>query len=148
MVGKVNIMSDNKMNDIMRSSVEGIKSMLDANTVIGDPIVITNGTTIIPVSKISVGFASGGLDYSPSKKEPQKASANNFGGGSGTGLTVSPVAFLIVSRSGSVELLDIGAGSDSQNTVSQIVGVIDRSPDIISGIKDAFSSLKKDDTAE
>lgn len=141
-------MSDNKMNDIMKSSVEGIKSMLDANTVIGDPIVTANGTTIIPVSKISVGFASGGLDYISAKKEAQKISANNFGGGTGTGLTVSPVAFLIVSKSGTVELLDVGTGIASHDAVSQIVGVIDRSPDIISGIKDAISSFKKDDKAE
>ncbi|MBQ7931935.1 MAG: hypothetical protein IJ334_13090, partial [Clostridia bacterium] len=99
----------NKLGDITKTSLDSIRSMLDANTIIGDPIETASGTTIIPISKISVGYASGGVDYA--KKDAPTSQGkpinNNFGGGGGTGLTVSPVAFLVVSPNGSVELLNV-----------------------------------------
>ena len=85
-------MSENKLNDIIGTSLEKIRALADGETVIGNPINTPNGTTIIPVSRVSMGFASGGLDYSGKKAE---TAAQNFGGGGGTGVTVSPVAFLL-----------------------------------------------------
>ena len=75
----------NKMQDMIRTSLESIRTMIDANTVVGYPIETPAGTTIIPISKVSVGYAAGGLD---SVKVEQKKS---FAGGGGTGLTVQPV---------------------------------------------------------
>ena len=83
--------NENKIPEIIRSSLENIRSMVDANTVIGDPIVAAGNVTIIPVSKVSMGTASGGIDYNP--KGDGTPRAQNFGGGGGTGLSVSVAQF-------------------------------------------------------
>ena len=141
-------MADNKISGIIETSLEQIKNVVDANTIIGTPINTPGGTTVIPVSKIMVGFASGGVDYAK-KDAPTvngKPANNNFGGGGGTGLTVTPVAFLIVSADGNVNILNVNAPAASAapaaapaDTVSQIVGFIERSPELIERIKAVFS---------
>ena len=132
-------MSENKLNDIIQTSLDNIKSMVDSNTVIGSPITTANGTLVIPVSKVFVGFASGGIDYRD-KNAGEKAAANNIGGGGGTGLTVSPVGFLVVSPNGSVELLNVNEPTkEKQDPISQIVGLLERSPDLIERLQAVFS---------
>ncbi len=133
----------NKLSDVTKTTLESIRSMLDANTIIGDPIETASGTCIIPISKISVGYASGGVDYL--KKDAPvnngKPVYNNFGGGGGTGITVTPVAFLVVTADGNVNILNINAPAAPSapaaptDTVSQIVGFLERSPDLIDRIK-------------
>ncbi len=132
-------MSENKLNDIIQTSLDNIKSMVDSNTVIGSPITTANGTLVIPVSKVFVGFASGGIDYRD-KNAGEKSAANNFGGGGGTGLTVSPVGFLVVSPNGSVELLNVNEPTkEKQDPISQIVGLLERSPELIERLQAVFS---------
>ncbi|MBQ8914660.1 MAG: sporulation protein YtfJ, partial [Clostridia bacterium] len=123
-------MSENKMTEIIRASIDSIKSSFDANTVTGTPITTANGTVIIPVSKLSVGFATGGVDYL-GKNAPQSGK-NNFGGGGGTGVTVTPIAFIVVSADGKVEMLNISAPVvvEPRDAVSQIIGAIERSPEL------------------
>lgn len=133
-------MSENKMSEIIRASVEGLKSSFDANTIIGEAITTANGTVVIPVSKLSVGFATGGIDYL-GKKAPAVAS-NNFGGGGGSGLSVVPVAFLIISPTGNVELLNINDAKEPADPVSQIINAIERSPELIEKFKEVFSKNK------
>ncbi len=133
-------MSDNKMSEIIRASVEGLKSSFDANTIIGEAITTANGTVVIPVSKLTVGFASGGIDYLGKKAAP--AGANNFGGGGGSGLTVTPVAFLVVSPAGNVELLNVNDAKEPADPVSQIINAIERSPELIEKFKEVFSKNK------
>ena len=77
---------DSKLQDMIRTSLESIRAMVDANTVVGTPINTPAGTTIIPISKVSLGYASGGVDFGS-----KTAAAKNFGGGGGTGLTLHPV---------------------------------------------------------
>ncbi len=137
--------ADNKIQEIIAASLENIRSMVDANTVIGSPINTASGTVIIPVSKISMGFASGGLDFNGKSDEAIKAKLQNFGGGGGTGLTVAPVGFLVVSPEGRVDMINVGTDRPS-GTIEQVADVIERSPDIISKIKALFSK-KKDGTA-
>lgn len=138
-------MSENKLNDIIQTSLDSIRSMVDSNTVIGSPITTANGTLVIPVSKVFVGFASGGVDYLGKNTQNTSHTVNNFGGGGGTGLTVSPVAFLVVSPNGDVQLLNVNEPtSDKSDPVSQIVGLLDRSPELIEKLKAIFA--KKDDT--
>lgn len=143
-------MSENKMSEIIRASVDSIKSSFDANTVTGDPITTANGTVIIPVSKLQVGFASGGIDYlgKNAKDRPAGAAVNNFGGGGGTGLTVTPVAFIIIQSDGSAQLLNINEPYVPQDPVSQIIGAIERSPELIEKFKSVFSKGKNDLTEE
>ena len=137
----------NKMREMIDASLSNIKTLLDANTIIGDPIVTESGTTIIPVSKISVGYVSGGLDYNKKKgeKDQDKNAPSNFGGGGGTGISVSPVAFIVINGEGKAEMLNI-ASSGSPDAASQIVNLVDRSPEIIEKIKGIFKKKDKDNT--
>ena len=140
-------MSENKLNDIIQTSLDSIRSMVDSNTVIGSPITTANGTLVIPVSKVFVGFASGGVDYLGKNTQNTSHTVNNFGGGGGTGLTVSPVAFLVISPNGDVQLLNVNEPtSDRSDPVSQIVGLLDRSPELIEKLKAIFA--KKSDAAD
>ena len=131
---------NNRIGEIAKTSLDSIRSMLDANTIVGDPIETASGTTIIPISKISVGYASGGVDYAAKKDVSNKP--NNFGGGGGTGLTVTPVAFLVVNKEGEVSVLNVSTSASSTapaDAVSQVVGFLERSPDLLERIKGVFS---------
>jgi len=128
---------NNKLGDITKTALDSIRSMLDANTIVGEPIKTASGTEIIPISKISVGYASGGVDYI--NKEVR--TANNFGGGGGTGITVSPVAFLVVNADGNVNILNIDnptVVAPAPDTIAQVVGFIERSPELIERLKNAL----------
>ena len=92
---------DHPIGNLMNTTMEKIKEMIDVNSIIGEPITSPDGTLIIPVSKVSYGFASGGSDL-PTKKENKDC----FGGGSGAGVTIKPVAFLTVYQ-GNVKLLSV-----------------------------------------
>ena len=131
---------NNRIGDITKTSLDSIRSMLDPNTIIGDPIETAAGTTIIPISKISVGYASGGIDYAGKKDVSNKP--NNFGGGGGTGLSVTPVAFLVVNKDGEVSVLNVNSAPPAAapaDAVSTVVGFLERSPDILEKIKGIFS---------
>ena len=136
--------SENKLQEIIQSSLENIRSMIDANTVIGNPISTPSGTVIIPVSKISMGFASGGMDFNGKNEEAMRARLQNFGGGGGTGLSFAPVGFLVVGADGSVDMINVGM--EAQNgAIEQVAGVIERSPEIIAKIKTIFVKDKDKD---
>lgn len=136
--------SENKLQEIIQSSLENIRSMIDANTVIGNPISTPSGTVIIPVSKISMGFASGGMDFNGKNDEAMRARLQNFGGGGGTGLSIAPVGFLVVGADGSVDMINVGM--EAQNgAIEQVAGVIERSPEIIAKIKTIFVKDKDKD---
>ena len=130
--------NENKIQDIIQTSLENIRTMVDANTVIGNPINTESGTTIIPISKISMGFASGGLDFNGKNGEVVKDThGKNFGGGGGTGLSIAPVGFLIVDKSGKVEMLNTGV-AESKDILEQIANLLERSPDILEKFKSVF----------
>ena len=96
-------MEKHPINDLMDTTMEKIHSMVDVNTIIGDPIR-ADGVTLIPISKLSFGFVSGGSDFTTKNQKPD--AQNTFGGGSGAGARLEPVAFLIV-REDSVKLLPV-----------------------------------------
>ena len=125
-------MSDNKMSDIIRASTEGIKGFADMNTVIGSPINTPSGVTVIPVSKVTMGIATGGVDYG----EKKSVSMQNFGGGGGTGLSITPIAFLTVGSDGHVNLITVNS---LPTDVDKITTLIEHSPEIIEKIKGALS---------
>ena len=131
----------NKISELIESSLDSIRELVDANTIIGEAIMTSAGTTIIPISKVSVGFAGGGNDYAG--KNSAAVGKNNFGGGGGTGVSVSPVGFLVVSADGKVELLSVHNPTNVSDLGASIENIVDRAPDIISKIKAAFGSKKK-----
>ena len=132
--------NENKLQDIIRTSLESIRSMIDAGTVIGDPITTESGVTIVPVSKVSVGYASGGIDYSGKKDNAPQ----NFGAGGGTGLTIAPVGFLVIKKDGEVEMINVGMPAP-QDPIEQITSLIERSPEIFGRIKAAFKKNKPEE---
>ena len=95
-------MANNKLENMMNTTMDNIRQMVDVNTIIGEPVICPDGTVIIPVSKVTYGFASGGSDLPP-KVSTQK---EFFGGGSGAGVSIQPVAFLVVNN-GNVKMLNM-----------------------------------------
>lgn len=120
------------MSDIIRASLDGIRDMSDMEAAIGDAITTPNGVTVIPVSRVTMGIATGGIDYATKKL----TSPQNFGGGGGTGMTITPIAFLTVSPNAEVGVIPI---SSADNDIDKLVRLVDRSPDIISKIKGILS---------
>ena len=134
-------MSENKMSEIIEASVNSLKSIAGADTIIGAPINTPSGTTVIPVSKLSLGYVTGGIDYVSKSDKPDK----NFGGGGGTGISMTPICFLVIDKEGKVEILNVGEEKYS-DPIGDVVGLVERSPEIISKIKSAVG--KKKDKAE
>ena len=126
-------MSENKMSDIIKASLDGVKSFTDIDTVIGNAIHTPGGVTVIPISKISVGFAGGGLDFNTKKP----TSAPNFGSGSGSGVAITPLAFLTVGPDAEVKLHQIEQKNDSG--IDKIASIIERSPEILQKLKESFN---------
>ena len=116
-------MSKNLPN-MLESTIQKIKEMVDVNSVIGDPITTPDGVTIIPVSKVSVGFGGGGSDFVSKNLNKQE---NPFGGGVGGGVKVTPIAFLIV-KEGNVRMLPVAAPANTtaDRLVEQVPDVLDR----------------------
>ena len=132
-------MEQSKQSEIIRAALDNVRSMVDANTVTGTPITTDSGTVIIPISKVFVGIATGGVDYFGKRT----TSTKNFGGGGGTGVTVSPVGFLVIEPSGKVDLLNINY--EPKDPLSQIVGLIESSPELIEKFKNLFSGKKSEE---
>lgn len=124
-------MSERAINGFMGISMEKIRSLVDSNTIIGDPISCGDGVTVIPVSKISVGFASGGSDL------PTRTQKDYFAGGAGGGMSVKPVGFLVV-KGGDVQLMQLTLNADKGNLALEML------PDLIDKVA---GYLKKDKPA-
>ena len=128
-------MKEQSASGILGTSIEKIKDLVDVSTIIGEPIKISETLQIIPVSKVTYGFASGGTDF------PSKSNQELFGGG-GAGITISPVAFLVVNN-GSVSVKYINA---AEGSVERVIGMV---PDIVDKATDVISQLKnKDNTVD
>lgn len=121
-------MSHNLPN-MLENTISKMREMVDVNSVIGDPITTPDGTTIIPVSKVSVGFAGGGSDYV--SKRPNKHE-NPFGGGMGGAMNVTPIAFLVL-KEGSVRMLPVAlpANTTAERVVELVPDLLDKLTDFI-----------------
>ena len=123
---------EHPIGSLMDTTMEKIKEMIDVNTIIGEPITSPDGTLIIPVSKVSYGFAAGGSDL-PTKKENKDC----FGGRSGAGVTIQPVAFLTVYQ-GDVRLVSVDR---EEGTADKLVNMI---PDVLKKVKGVFKKDKSE----
>lgn len=130
------------LSEMMSASMSKIREMVDVNTVIGDPIVTEGGVTIIPVTKVSIGYGGGGSDFA-TKNYPANRD-NAFGGGAGAGVTITPVAFLIV-RGENVRMLPV-----AEPASTSVDRLIEQLPDLIDKAQSFFESRKaeKADFAE
>lgn len=126
-------MSEHTINQFMGISMEKIRSMVDSNTMIGDPITCGDGTTVIPVSKVSLGFVSGGSDL------PTRTTKEYFSGGAGAGMSVKPVGFLVV-HGDMVKMIPVPSDGDKTGA---LVGMIPEAVEKISGL---FKRKKEGDS--
>ncbi|MGE5380445.1 MAG: GerW family sporulation protein [Methylocystaceae bacterium] len=118
------------IESLMKTAMESIKDMMDVNTVVGDAVEANDGTVIIPVSQVAVGFGAGGGEYTMS---PNHQGQLPFGGGSGAGVSVKPIGFLVV-RSSDVRLLSVGGNQLAERIVDSAPILLDRIKDTINGI--------------
>lgn len=118
-------MGEHPINNLMSTVMENIKGMIDVNTIIGDPVETSNGTMIIPISKVGFGFAAGGSDI-PSKT----AGDNPFGGGSGAGVSISPVGFLVVTAD-QIKMVPVSSGN---TPIDKLVDYIPVAIDKVNGM--------------
>ena len=122
------------LSEMMSSSMSKIREMVDVNTVIGDPIMTGDGVTIIPVTKVSIGYGGGGSDFA-TKNYPANRD-NAFGGGAGAGVSITPVAFLIV-RGENVRMLPV-----AEPASTSVDRLIEQLPDLIDKAQSFFESRK------
>jgi len=114
----------NSLPNMLENTIAKIREMIDVNSVVGDPITTPDGVTIIPVSKVSVGFGGGGSDFVSRNVNKQE---NPFGGGAGGGVKVTPIAFLIV-KDGTVRMLPVAtpANTTADRLVEMVPDVLDK----------------------
>ena len=123
------------IGDLMSTTMQKIKEMIDVNTIVGAPIRTDDGVTIVPVSKVSFGFAAGGSDFTG--KHQQQDQDNSFGGGSAAGINIMPVAFLIINGD-SVRILPVHQASGSA-----VDRVVDAVPDVLDKVTDFLNKRKE-----
>lgn len=122
------------VQETLRVTMEQIRGMVDANTIIGEPISCAGGTTVIPVSKVSYGFASGGSDL------PTKVAKVQFGGGGGAGISITPIAFLVIT-SNDVKLMQLSVNASTPNAVINMV------PDLVDKLTNLLNKKQQDKMA-
>ncbi len=118
-------MNEHPINNLMGTVMENIKGMIDVNTIIGEPVETSNGTMIIPISKVGFGFAAGGSEI-PTKTPGEKP----FGGGSGAGVSISPVGFLVVTAD-QIKMIPVSSGS---TPIDKLVDYIPVAIDKVNGM--------------
>ena len=133
-------MANHPIEGMMDTTMEKIRQMVDVNTIIGEPVVCPDGTVIIPVSKVSYGFAAGGSDL-PTKNPNSK---DLFGGGSGAGVSIQPVAFLVVNE-GKVSMLNMEYDGAVDRVVGMIPGAVDKIAELFK--KDKSKNKKDENTS-
>ncbi len=129
-------MAECALNEVMKTTMEKLRSMIDVNTIIGEQITTPDGTTIIPISKVTFGFASGGSDFDGKKDSVM------FGGGAGAGVTISPEAFLVV-KADSVRVLPMATAPNT--TVDRLVELV---PDVFDRVDGYIKKKKAEKTEE
>lgn len=124
-------MANQSIGDLMETSIGKIRDMVDANTIVGEPITTPDGVTVIPVSRMSFGFASGGNDKNPQSK--------GIWGGAGAAVRVSPIGFLVI-KDGGVRMLNISAPA-----VTAVDRALDMVPEMLDRIESMVGKQKKED---
>ena len=124
------------VSDLMSNTMEKIREMMDANTIVGKPIEI-GGVTVVPVCKISIGYASGGTDFAQKNQKTNKD--NSFGGGAGMGVNVTPISFLVINE-GNVRI--IAAEQPASNTVDKVIDLV---PNVVDKVSTMVGKKKSEE---
>lgn len=133
-------MAEHPIQGLMGVTMDKIRDMVDSNTIIGAPISVADGTTIIPVSKVTFGFASGGSDVGA------KAGKEMFGGGSGAGVSITPIAFLVISGGNvrTVQLMEHASALD--NAIAALPELVDKLTALLKKEKSGKAEASTDET--
>ena len=121
-------MNGDNVSEMIQASLDGIKDFARADAAIGGPILTPNGSTVIPISKVSIGFAGGGLDISGKKVSPDK----NGGSIAGTGASVTPIGFFVIDSESRVQLIPI---TETPTAVEKALDIVQQAPDIIKKLR-------------
>ncbi len=130
-------MEKHPIGELMETTMQKLREMVDVNTIVGSPISTVDGITLIPVSRVSFGFASGGSEFQT--KNGKDGQANPFGGGSGAGVKIEPISFLVI-RDGSVKL--ISANAEPKSALEKAVDLM---PELIEKVKEIIPTKKDED---
>lgn len=129
-------MSENPIQGLMKTAMESIKAMVDVNTIVGDAVQASDGTLVIPISRVSFGFAAGGGEFSgccsTSGGDSKESSQFPFAGGSGAGVSIQPVAFMIIGKE-DIRLMSVCPN----NSVDKLIDLV---PDLIKKANDLITS--------
>ncbi len=137
-------MAEHPIQGLMDTAMSNIKSMIDVNTIVGDPVTTPDGTVIIPISTVGFGFGAGGSEFgNRAKSANHEEKAPMFGGGCGGGANVKPVAFMIVGN-GTVRLLPVNPNSSADKIASLLPEVFDKVNDMVISVSEKFSKKKKE----
>lgn len=129
-------MSDHPIQGLMTTAMENLKEMIDVNTIIGDPVETPDGSVILTVSKVGFGFAAGGSEFSLEGSTSGDEKKSPFGGGSGGGVSITPVAFLIVNSNG-VKMVHLDENTHLYERI------LDLAPQAVDKIQQMFDSKGK-----
>lgn len=131
----------NPLSELMQDCMAKVREMVDTNTIVGQPITTPDGVTLIPISKVSIGFGGGGSAFG-NKKDP--AAQGNLGGGIGAGVKIDPVAFIIV-KDGAVRMMPVSAPAKTtaDRIVEMVPGVVDQVSSLIAGHKKAAPAAEE-----
>ena len=125
----------NPIGELMQTTMENVKNILQVDTVVGDPIITPDGITLVPISKISIGFGGGGVEFGPKRKDgPQP-----YGGGNATGVKIEPFGFLVI-KDGVVRMINVTPPANT--TVDRVIDLV---PQVMDRI-DAFVTKHKEET--
>ncbi len=126
-------MKEQSAAGILGTTIDKIKNLVDTSTVIGEPMKISEKVTVIPISKVTYGFASGGSDF------PSKNNAELFGGAGGAGITVTPVAFLVVND----DVVTIKTIGTSDNPIEKVVSAVPEVVNTVTGLVNKFTNKEE-----
>lgn len=132
------VLPEHPIEGLMKTTMSSLKEMVDVNTIVGDAVYAEDGSVIIPVSKISFGFASGGTEFHKGREKKENITEEKFpfGGGSGAGVCVSPVGFIVVGNE-QIKLLTVDEGNSA---LTNLFGFVEK---MAENIQQAFSCNKK-----
>ena len=125
-------MDNNPIGALMQNTMDSVKNILKVDTVVGDPIYTPDGITLVPISKVSVGFGGGGLELTPQKQGDTRP----YGGGNATGVKIDPIGFLVI-KDGTVRMINVTP--PASNTVDRIIDLV---PQVMDRV-DAFIDKQK-----
>ena len=138
-------MGAHPIDELMKTAMESIRDMVDVNTIVGDAVQTADDTVIIPVSRVAFGFAAGGGDYQGNKENKSSAQEDSFpfAGGSGAGVTIHPVAFMVVGKNSTIKLLPVEHNTTVDRIMDFVPGLLDKITPLIEKKTDPMQERKR-----